>query len=222
MITLNRYLPIAVGLLIAGGCTTDSDDSQPVDVQASELEAPTAPAPNPAPSDRATANEMERAAKADWNKTPTSRVETVDWPAANGYPHISAQLLPESEREKLEQSAVPVLVPRDADVLDSAIVTLGDDWYAASLKDDGASLHIRGTRRSFDFQGDVWTPQEKALGDDYTLTRTHQLVSVSFGAFGIAYTLDVECSRPMDDVRCTEDTYVLDLANDLAVAGGLR
>ncbi len=227
--TLKRLLLAAV--LLAGiGCNPDSsEDRFPVDVQAQDLESAElahghshGPPTFEKPTDPAEANELERVAKSNWNIAPTSQVEEIDWAAANGYTRIALDELPTTEQEKVGQAALPVMLPRQAEVLETTILTLGENWYAASLKDNGASLHIRGTRVSYDFDGDVWTPEERAMGDDYTLTRTHQIVSVSFASFGAAYTIDVECSRPMDDVRCTEDEYALNLANELAVAGGLR
>jgi hypothetical protein len=221
---VTRFIFIVTALLVASGCNPDAEE-HPVDIQAGALEAPAPPASPELPvaeGSRAEANAAERAGKAEWNKTPTSKVQPIDWPAANGYAHVPLGAFPESERPKLEATNVPVLVPRDTELLKSAFVTMADDWYAVALHDDGANLHIRGTRRAFDFEGDVWTDKEKGIGDNYTLTRTHQIVTVAFGSFGAAYTVDVECSRPMDDTRCTDDDYALELANSLAVAGGLR
>lgn len=225
-----KNLVIVVCALALAACTTDREN-EPFGVAPGSLDEAAQPQPQqqqqPAAPSGAQANEAERTAKRDWNKTPKPTVETIDWAEANGYPHLSIDQLPAAEREKIATIALPVMLPSDRDLLDTAIITRGENWYAVSLKDvsdkEGtASLHLRGTRVSFDFEGDVWTDAEKAIGDTYTLTRTHQLVSVSFGAFGAAYTLDVECSRPMDDIRCTDDTYAMELANELVVAGGLR
>jgi hypothetical protein len=51
----------------------------------------------------------------------------------------------------------------------------------------------------------------------YRISRTHQIVTLSFSRFGVGYTIDVECARPMEDTRCTEDGYVKKLYESLAV-----
>lgn len=222
---MKRLLVIGCAIALTA-CTTDNEESSPYDVAPDGLEQAAStvkPVTVPAPAkNSAEANEAEREAKRQWNAAPNSRVEEIDWPAANGYPRIDLATLPESERSKISEIPLPVMLPDDPEILETAIITRGDNWYAASLKGDGVSLHVRGTRVSFDFEEDVWSKAEKSIGDNYTLTRTHQIVTVAFGSFGAAYTVDVECSKPMDDIRCTDDAYALDLANDLAVAGGLR
>lgn len=52
------------------------------------------------------------------------------------------------------------------------------------------------------------------------ISRSRGIVSASFHAFGVAYVVEVECAKPFDDPRCTEDDYVRDVVADLTVAGG--
>ena len=69
---------------------------------------------------------------------------------------------------------------------------------------------------------EVSDPGEALIRDRFLVTRTHGVVSLSFVDFGVAYSVDVECARPEDDARCTNNDYVLTLAESLAVLGGKR
>ncbi|MFU8804896.1 MAG: hypothetical protein ACNA8W_13870 [Bradymonadaceae bacterium] len=152
---------------------------------------------------------------------PTPRVDDVDWVEALGQESIDLGRLSEKQQEVVGRSNVPVLLP-DGDVfLKAAILTVGEHWYAASMPLEGHSLVIQGTRQAFEVPGLSDQKKEPMINTyGHELTRTKGIVGLAFQAFGAAYMLDVECARPMEDVRCTEDAYILEVAESLAVVKG--
>lgn len=156
--------------------------------------------------------------------TPTARIDEVDWVEAGKHEQIPLEDLSEKQREVLGRASVPVLLPRDAAYVEAAILTAGETWAGASMSMEGYTVVIQGTRQSFEVPGLTDQQKEPVMINPHghELTRTKGIVGLSFKAFGVAYMLDVECARPMEDVRCTEDAFILELAESLAVIGGAR
>lgn len=151
-------------------------------------------------------------------------VKQVDWEAASNYRQLDPADAPEKLGEGYADSPVPVLLPDRPALLADAFPTTGKHWYSASMHtDDGVSVSIQGNRVARVMPDlEVSEPGEALIRDRFLVSRTHGIVSLSFVDFGVAYTVDVECARPKDDRRCTENDYVLRLAESLAVLGGGR
>ena len=141
----------------------------------------------------------------------------VDWDKAQAYRRFAAQRLSEADRRKLGTSSVPVLLPQ-LESLHRPFIVIGEDWYSASIPGRQHSVLITGTRRRVWVDGaDV--SELPLLDETLGVARTEGIVEFGFRAFGVAYSINIECSQPAD-VRCEEDEYALHLADSLAVAYG--
>lgn len=124
---------------------------------------------------------------------------------------------------RIDRSPVPVLVPRDASLAMAALVVEGE-FYAYSGRGQGVVVAVQGTRAAHRYEGigavTAKTPGARrvrsALG---FVTVNEGIRTASWLENGVAYTADIECSDP-NDARCTGETYVLDLVESLAYAGG--
>lgn len=178
----------------------------------------------PDPVDRAAANEQERAVKrAHAAATAVNQpvAQDVNWAETTGFKAVDPQLLPLEQREKLAEITVPVLAFDDAGLLANALLTHHVNWYAlATETGDGVDLHLRGTRNAYVYP-DMEVPEAaRAAAKNYTLTRTHAVVTVSWRSFDVSYSLDVECAKPLEDPRCTQDQFALKVVEDLGLIGG--
>ena len=162
------------------------------------------------------ANQLERKAKAEW--TGEVAPAAIQWSEANG--HASApDALNSTQRDAIASTTLPVLLPSDPLMLSSAAFTTGDLWYSAAMRTTGAHTFIMGSRGEFPVDLGLTEAQKQQLSN-FTVYRTHQIVTLSFRMYGAAYRIDVECDKPMDDPRCTQDDYVLELAEGLVMVGG--
>jgi hypothetical protein len=205
---MKRWIWIAA--LAVAACNADEE------TRTSALE--TSPAEN-------TRDDFEREKqikKANARRVPVGpMVEAVDWDEASGFKRLEPALLPASEQKKLAEIRLPILVPDDDELLASALVTHRQDWYAAAMETgDGVDVYIRGTRKAYEVPGMEIPEAAREAAENYTLTRTHAIVTVSWRSFGVSYNLDVECARPTKDERCTEDEFALDIVENLGVIGG--
>lgn len=201
-------LVFSAGLL---GCHEEVQSDTSTSAQALEKE-PVAVA------DTSRANQLERAGKAAWVEGAPI-VQPVDWVAADAHEVLEAGLLKPENVEKLKAVPLPVLVPNDASLLQDVFVSTGDHWYSARLKDDTHQVYIKGMSAAFQHKMNI-SAEEKARLQQFQIYRTHQIVTLAAVFFGVAYTIDVECKAPTSDVRCTDDAYVLKLADSLVRAGG--
>jgi hypothetical protein len=175
--------------------------------------------PHPAVESAATPVVEGEAPAAQGGTTATIATPAVDWAAADGHRQLDPALLPAPARDALAAVPIPALLPPHAELLSSAVVTTGPAWYGAHLPLDGATVYIQGTLATHPTPpGVAATPPDAAP----SLTRSHGIVTSSFRAFGVAYTVHVECERPFEDPRCVDDGFIEGLVNGLAVAGGRR
>lgn len=153
-----------------------------------------------------------------------TRISPIDWSEADKFARLELDPLPADAAERLAQAPVPALLPDRPALLAHATLTGGEHWYAASLDGEGHSVYVSGSNKQAVVPGLELAEARPDLKDDFHITRNEAIVSLTFNAFGAAYVLEVECAKPTSDVRCTEDDYVVGLANDLALAnpGGRR
>lgn len=122
-------------------------------------------------------------------------------------------------REALARAAFPVLLfpsPHHSQVLSQE----GEPWVAVSTASDGVHLSLHGTSREHPVLRDeevanLPTPTTFVRGAPAWLTLNEQIRSAAWHEGAIAWTLEVECDRPMDDTRCTAEDYVMRLAETL-------
>lgn len=175
--------------------------------------------PSPAPDDPATVTSPQTVSTPDQPATPPQESPTPDeihWDEAEQYPPISPDLLSEEAREAAAQASLPVLLPNDAELLAGAFFTTGDTWYTASMRTDEITLVFKGSSASRNLPG-IGTNKEGDQPPGHVLTRTHQIVTLAFREFGAAYAIDIECARPTEDPRCTEDSFIIELAETAGI-----
>ena len=212
-----RWLGAAVFVTCVTACAAE-DESRTVTrgVSAPEV-APTPGVSVPVVEDPI----LALGAKKTRDVTSTFSVAEVDAEALGRAPSLEPAELTSRQREKVAASPIPVLLPGDAGLRETAHLSVGAHWAAASMVGDGHTVYVQGSRGVHE----VPSIELSAVGDEltrkpYSITRIHQILTISFERFGIAYHIDVECDRQMVDPRCTEDDYAIGLMEGLLVVRG--
>jgi len=116
---------------------------------------------------------------------------------------LGVDRLTDTQRERLAIAGVPVLLP-DVDGLERAIMTAGPGWYAASMVFEDHTVAIHGTRVAF-VEPELGLDGQRAPD---VVTRVHAIAELSFLDGDVAYSVEVDCERPLENPRCTEDATV--------------
>lgn len=124
-----------------------------------------------------------------------------------------------ASRQALARAPFPVLVfpSRYASRVLSAE---GEPWAAVSAEGEGLHLSLHGTSFARPVLRDeevaaLPTPTTFVRGGPAWITINEQIRSAAWHEGAIAWDLEIECDRPMDDTRCTDDTFVRQLAESL-------
>jgi hypothetical protein len=160
------------------------------------------------------------------------RVEASPTPSATASSEAARQLDARS-REALARAPFPVLL-FPARLQSQVITAEGEPWAAVTATDDGLHLSLHGTDREHPVLRDeevatLPSPTTFVRGGPAWVTLNEQIRSAAWHEGAVAWSLEVECDRPMDDPRCTEADFVLRLAETLErveptslAAGGAR
>jgi hypothetical protein len=202
---MKRLLPI---FLLATACSETSPDT-------AEREQSLTQAQTPAMISTALENTAEKKAKAEWTGEVAPQV--IDWTEARKHLPVKTGLVPAAQADVIASSTLPVLLPGDATLVRSVFMTTGDLWYGADMNAEGVHVYIHGTRGSYPNTFNL-TDEQLAQIQNFTIYRTHEIVTLTFKMYGAAYRIDVECASP--DARCKDDAFVTDLAENLVFAGG--
>lgn len=147
----------------------------------------------------------------------------VDWDDASLYEALDPKALPEGMEKVVHASSVPVLMPGLPELVEAAFITHGEYWYAVSMQQGDHSVLIQASRMAFADDEEHAPKIEKPVeGQALEVSRNSLIATVVFPAFGLIYTIDVECENPDSNPHCTEDDYILDVAKSLVLAGGAR
>lgn len=152
------------------------------------------------------------------DNAPDKSLRAVDWKAAGRFTKLDSAMVPEALSKKLAPLKVPVLLPATPKLLAAAKLKHGQTWYAVSMEDQSHGLYVQGAQTSSE-GGDLKLGQEKPSASKPLITRSGQVVTLSFERFGAGYGIDIECKDPKD-VRCTKDDYANQLMSILGIAGG--
>lgn len=177
----------------------------------------------PGSTETSTGGDRTSSTESDEERLPDEVVRTIDWSEADDYRRVDGSGLPEVVREPLSQSPVPVLVPDRPEALHEAEPTVGEHWYTVMLEVDGREVTVEGDRVARVDADLVRSAEgEKRADQGFLVSQTHGVMTVAFTAFGVAYSVDVECERVDDSGRCTQPDFAVDLVDDFARLGGLR
>jgi len=145
-------------------------------------------------------------------------------PAGRTRPSVAAATDPlapvqREMRVRLAAAPVRVLFPRDRQLAEKAIVTVGDNWYALSIPLGDHSLFLQGTDASAAEPAPPDVPARprphRVRGVPARILVNEQIRSVAWAEQGVEYALEVECERAFDDARCTESAYLIGNAEAL-------
>jgi len=145
-------------------------------------------------------------------------------PAESRAPALTAadQGFSELSRQALSRTPItPLFFGTEPDG-HAATLTAGPHFYAASLRREGHTLALHGVDQihvtiedESDAEGSPPTSNDTVRGVPALILVNEGIRSVAWEENGAYWSLEVECQRPFDDVRCTEDGYLLDEAEAL-------
>lgn len=96
----------------------------------------------------------------------------------------------------------------------------GQRWVAQAAHEDGVHLSLHGTDVAHpdlrdDEVANLPTPTTLVRGVPAWITLNEQVRSAAWNEGAVAWSLEVECERPFEDARCTEEEFVRTLAEAL-------
>ena len=206
-----RHLLAPLGALLLTGCALEAGQPAPATQRALPL-VTAAPGPSPAlPVDPA---DIKRP-----DPVPRHDVVALDLAALAASPALPAAWISPAQQAKINASPAPLLMPMDEALVRAAQINAGPRWGAWHVQADGVTLRLHATDAVIQMPSLELDEAGEALTKrPYLLSRNHQIITITFNRFGAGYAMDVECAAPMDDPRCTEDGFALDLFSKLAVA----
>ena len=149
-----------------------------------------------------------------------TRIAVVDWETARRHTPLEPGLLSESQQSTVDSIDVPVLLPNNSQILKSMILTSGKHRYGASMDDGNTDIFIRASAKRLDMP-ELFDSVAPLYGDHQRgAQQIEGIMELDFEAFGIVYSMSVECSDWQNDPRCTEKEYILEIADELVMAGG--
>ena len=99
-----------------------------------------------------------------------------------------------------------------------------DDHYAATFEMDGLDIMINGSRIEFTSEARrIRRDQSRTMSDGtrmLPIERDDVGVSLSFNRFGAAYMIEIACTDPQTDARCSEDGFITEVYKKLLLFGG--
>jgi len=157
------------------------------------------------------------------NQTEQAFVTTqsaVDWQAASQHKKLPADLLSTIQNTSVGASKVPVLLPNNTELLDDAIVSVGSDWYAASMNSGEVNVMVDGSSVTV---GIPTTEPKQPIGlgnFSDNIVKSLGMIEVSFSAYGVNYNVVVECFSHETDPACLESDFIHSIVDNLLLAEG--
>lgn len=165
--------------------------------------------------------ETDEAVMFETREAPTPFIMEIDWNEANAHERIDSSRISKQVASKINELPLPVLIPATSGFLDNAVAVTDENWYTIVADYDDHAVLVQSSRVGFEYiTADGREVEERMVENDFQVSRASMIPSVVFPAFGLVYTIEVICMAPDVDPRCTEDDYVLSLANAMSIAGG--
>ena len=136
-----------------------------------------------------------------------------------------ATTTPATDAVPVVPGALEATLELPAPYAEVAVRTAGEHFRASSARRDGLTISLHATDLSHpvltdDELGRLPPATHEVRGVPARVLSNEGIRSVAWAEGGLDYALEVECARPLDDARCTEDAFVLELAASLVRAGG--
>jgi len=147
-------------------------------------------------------------------------VNPVDWQSARQHERLPQNLLSNEQSTFVAASKVPVLLPNNAALLNDAIVSVGGDWYAASMNSDEVNVLIDGSSIAVALPDSE--PKQNIGLDNFSdnIVKSLGMVEVSFSAYGVNYNVVVECYSHETNPACLETDFINSIVSNLLLAEG--
>jgi hypothetical protein len=126
---------------------------------------------------------------------------------------------PAELRARIDESVVPVLLPRGVN-LDRATLVTERTYTALSVPAAGYTVSLHSVTIFHDHPGVAAAGAARPMrGTTGHVTVNESIRTASWIEGGVAHALDLECADPADP-RCADDTLLLSLVEGLSVVGG--
>lgn len=158
--------------------------------------------------------EAGRVAHAQQNQVVTQQSK-VDWKAAQQHALFDDSRLSKQQARALKKAALPILLPDYPELIVTGIMTAGPSWYTVSMKQEGYYVVVSGSTRHVRVPGAEAANLPEYHKQDLRVVRAEGIAELAFKAYGAIYTLTVECEDPETDTHCKNDSYILELADNL-------
>lgn len=120
-----------------------------------------------------------------------------------------------ASRAAVDATTVPLLLPDDLSLAATAVVTSGERWVAASIAQGDHTIAIHATRETMAPPQAPPAHRSRLRGVPATVSANEGVRVATWMEGGVAYMIDVECTRPAEDARCTQEGFVRALAERL-------
>ncbi len=148
-------------------------------------------------------------------------------------PSHLAQTLSAAGRAAVDRAPVTPLFFGTARSCAEAVFSAGTHFYAVSMRREGHTLLVHGVDQVHSAAPDEGAADQaqeigaaegrvSVRGRPATVLVNEGIRSVAWEEDGGFFSLEVECERPFEDVRCTEDSYLLGEAAALVSLRGAR
>ena len=135
-------------------------------------------------------------------------------------PQATASALPLDAMRALREVArsttqAPVLLPDRSALLRSAQVTFGPSWHGVSMQTLDYSVYVHASARAIAVPGIRRPPVRVPSLKVPRISRTHDIVTAHFVAWGFAWDVDIECMGGSAHPLCADDILVHELMRSL-------
>ena len=133
----------------------------------------------------------------------TGHTSPIDWAAAHRAPRVKQKV---DIKDSLDLPVLLLEHPPNTFVSDNY-------WYTATYKFSDYNVVVGGKRMLFDDR--VLGEFQEPTRSDPRITSTHYILDATFVEWGGSYTVSIECNMPHENPKCTDNTTILTLVNEL-------
>lgn len=148
----------------------------------------------------------------------------VTWPKVDGIDKYTLRSYPETFAAIVSDTPMPVLLPKGITFSDPMLIAQGE-YYSFSGRalvngQPDANYTVHATKLAHEYPGtklaEATVPMRGTKG---YITINEGIRVASWSENGVAYSVDIECTRE-DDVQCSHEAHIIGVVNNLAYVGG--
>jgi len=148
----------------------------------------------------------------------------VTWPKVDAIDKYTLRSYPNEFSSIVSDTPMPVLLPKGITFSDPMLIAKGE-YYAFSGRailngQPDANYTVHATKLAHEYPGaklaEATVPMRGTKG---YITINEGIRVASWSENGVAYSVDIECTRE-DDIQCSEEAHILNVVNNLAYVGG--